>query len=63
MEHPLTMDYGPFSGWVFLLLIGLVSGSFFGYQVYKATRLVMKGKPDNRFDNWGRELAKSLQDG
>ena len=60
MEHPLLMDYGPVPGWVLLALLGLISGSFFGYQVYKATRLVMKGSPDNRFDNWGKRILEVI---
>ena len=60
MEHPLLIDYGPVPGWVLLALLGLISGSFFGYQVYKATRLVMKGSPDNRFDNWGKRILEVI---
>ena len=60
MEHPLTMTYGPFSGWLLLLLLGGISGSFFLYQVVKASRLVMKGSPDNRFDNWGARIKEVI---
>ena len=58
MEHPLLMEYGPIPGWAILGLIGAVSISFFVYQVWKATRLVMVGKPDNRFDNWPARIKE-----
>ena len=58
MEHPLLMDYGPIPGWAILAIIGAVSISFFAYQVWKATRLVMLGKPDNRFDNWPARIKE-----
>ena len=51
MEHPLLMDYGPIPGWVILVSLETISISFFTYQAWKATRLVMIGKSDNRFDN------------
>ena len=51
MMHPLEMQYGPVDGWIILLLMGGLSISFFIYQVVKATRLVMLGAPDNRFDS------------
>ncbi len=60
MEHPLTMTYGPLPGWVFLLVLGGVSGGFFLYQVVKATRLVMIGAPDDRFDNWGARIKEVI---
>ena len=60
MEHPLTMTYGPVSGWVILLLLGGISGSFFLYQVIKASRLVLVGSSDNRFDNWGARVKEVL---
>ena len=60
MEHPLSADYGPLPGWVILLLMFAVSGGFFGYQVVKASRLVLKGKPENRFDNWGARISEVL---
>ena len=60
MEHPLTMSYGPVSGWILLLLLGGISGGFFLYQVVKASRLVLKGAPDNRFDNWGSRIMEVL---
>jgi len=60
MEHPLTMTYGPVSGWLILLLLGGISGSFFLYQVVKASRLVLIGSPDKRFDNWGARFKEVL---
>ncbi|MCH1461509.1 MAG: (Fe-S)-binding protein, partial [Candidatus Poseidonia sp.] len=60
MEHPLFMDYGPLPGWVLLLVLFGVSGGFFLYQVVKASRLVLKGKPENRFDNWGTRIKEVL---
>ena len=60
MEHPLEMQYGPIDGWLILLLMGGLSISFFLYQVIKATRLVMLGAPDNRFDSWGLRIKEML---
>ena len=60
MEHPLEMQYGPIDGWIILLLMGGLSISFFIYQVIKATRLVMLGAPDNRFDSWGLRIKEML---
>ena len=60
MEHPLTMTYGPVSGWLILLLLGGISGSFFLYQVVKASRLVLVGSSDDRFDNWGARVKEVL---
>jgi len=54
------MTYGPLPGWVFLLVLGGVSGGFFLYQVIKATRLVMVGAPDDRFDNWGARVKEVI---
>jgi len=54
------MTYGPLPGWVFLLVLGGVSGGFFLYQVVKATRLVMIGAPDDRFDNWGARIKEVI---
>ena len=51
---------GPVPGWVILLLLFGVSGGFFLYQVVKASRLVLKGKPENRFDNWGARISEVL---
>lgn len=60
MEHPLSMSYGPLPGWVLLLVLGGISGGFFIYQVVKATRLVMVGAPDDRFDNWGARIKEVI---
>ncbi|HIE63206.1 MAG TPA: (Fe-S)-binding protein [Candidatus Poseidoniales archaeon] len=60
MEHPLLLEYGPFSGWLILLIIGGGSIIFFLYQVILATRLVMLGAPDNRFDSWGVRIKELL---
>ena len=60
MEHPLLMDYGPIPGWVILAVIGLVSVSFFLYQVWKATKLVMVGQSDDRFDNWPARIKEVI---
>ena len=60
MEHPLEMQYGPIDGWLILLIMGGLSISFFLYQVIKATRLVMLGAPDNRFDSWGLRIKEML---
>ena len=60
MEHPLFLDYGPIPGWAILLVLFGVSGGFFAYQVAKATKLVLKGKPENRFDNWGNRVSEVL---
>ncbi len=60
MEHPLSMSYGPLPGWVLLLVLGGISGGFFLYQVVKATRLVMIGAPDDRFDNWGARIKEVI---
>ena len=58
VEHPLLLQYGPIPGWFILGLIGLVSITFFSYQVWKATKLVMIGKADNRFDNWPARIKE-----
>ena len=60
MEHPLFLDYGPVPGWAILLALFGVSGGFFGYQVWKASKLVLVGKPENRFDNWGARVSEVL---
>ena len=60
MEHPLLQTYGPLEGWYILLAIGVVSIGFFSYQVQKATRLVMLGKSDDRFDSWGIRTGEFL---
>ena len=60
MEYPLDVMYGPISGWFILAVLALVSISFFVYQVQKATRLVMIGAKDNRFDSWGLRMKETL---
>jgi len=60
MQHPLEVEYGPFSGWIILGILGVVSIGFFTYQVQKATRLVLKGAKDDRFDNWGSRMKETL---
>ena len=60
MKHPLEIQYGPVDGWFILLIMGGLSISFFSYQVIKATRLVMLGAPDNRFDSWGLRIKEML---
>ena len=60
MKHPLEIQYGPLDGWIILLIMGGLSISFFSYQVIKATRLVMLGAPDNRFDSWGLRIKEML---
>ena len=57
-EHPLLMDVGPIPGLVVLFVLFGVSGGFFAYQVTKATRLVLLGKPDDRFDSWAAEIQR-----
>ena len=58
MKHPLLQTYGPFDGWMILFLMGGLSIGFFAYQVQKATRLVMIGAPDSRFDSWGPRVKE-----
>ena len=58
MEHPLLQSYGPLEGWHILLFIGLISIGFFTYQVQKATRLVMLGSSDDRFDSWSTRISE-----
>jgi hypothetical protein len=60
MEHPLFMEYGPLPGWLILLVLFGASGGFFLYQVVKASRLVLVGRPENRFDNWGARVSEVL---
>tara|TARA_B100001564_G_C20664731_1_gene683214 strand:- start:1400 stop:3385 length:1986 start_codon:yes stop_codon:yes gene_type:complete len=43
-----------------LLVLGAISGGFFVYQVVKATRLVMVGAPEDRFDNWGARIKEVI---
>jgi Fe-S oxidoreductase len=58
MEHPLLQSYGSLDGWHILLVIGGLSIGFFVYQVQKATRLVMLGAQDNRFDSWFTRISE-----
>lgn len=60
MTHPLDVSYAGISGYYLLLILGGVSIAFFSYQVQKATRLVLLGAPDKRFDSWGRRLKETL---
>jgi Fe-S oxidoreductase len=60
MVHPLDVDYVGIKGYYLLLLLGGVSIAFFTYQVQKATRLVLLGAPDKRFDSWGKRLKETL---
>jgi Fe-S oxidoreductase len=60
MEHPLLLNYGGVPGWTILLLLGSISIGSFVYQVQKATRLVMLGASDNRFDSWGVRVKEVL---
>ena len=53
MEHPLDVTYAGIKGYYLLLVLGGISIAFFAYQVQKATRLVLLGAPDKRFDSWG----------
>ncbi len=61
MDHPLLQTYGPLEGWHILLFIGGLSIGFFVYQVQKATRLVMLGAPDDRFDSWIWRIREFLE--
>ena len=60
MQHPLLQTYGPLDGWMILLLIGGISVCFFLYQVQLATRLVMLGSSDNRFDSWSKRVMEVI---
>ncbi len=60
MGHPLLLNYGGVPGWTILLLLGSISIGSFVYQVQKATRLVMLGASDNRFDSWGVRVKEVL---
>jgi Fe-S oxidoreductase len=60
VKHPLLIYYGPIPGWLILTIIGSVAVSFFLYQVIKATRLVLLGAPDDRFDSWGIRFKELL---
>jgi Fe-S oxidoreductase len=43
-----------------LLIMATVSIGFFSYQVQKATRLVLIGSPDSRFDSWGPRIREFI---
>ena len=58
MQHPLDVTYAGISGWYILLVLGVVSIGFFTFQVQKATRLVLLGAKDNRFDSLGSARMK-----
>ena len=58
IEHPLLIDYFGVPGWVFLLLLGGASVTFFVYQVQKAIRLVLIGGPDHRTDAWASRVME-----
>ena len=60
MIHPLLQTYGPLDGWMILLIMATVSIGFFSYQVQKATRLVLIGSPDSRFDSWGPRIREFI---
>ena len=60
MIHPLLQTYGPLDGWMILLIMASVSIGFFAYQVQKATRLVLIGSPDSRFDSWGPRIREFI---
>ena len=60
MEHPLDVTYGLISGWIFLVILGSISVGFFIFQVQKATRLVLLGSTDNRFDSWSARIKETL---
>ena len=59
MEHPLDLSYAGIPGWLILLSMGLISLGFFGFQVQKATRLILLGSKDDRFDSWGKRLKET----
>ncbi|MAL04556.1 MAG: hypothetical protein CML76_01415, partial [Rhodobiaceae bacterium] len=60
MEHPLDVTYAGIKGYYLLLVLGGISITFFAYQVQKATRLVLLGASDKRFDSWGKRLKETL---
>ncbi len=60
MEHPLDVTYAGIKGYYLLLVLGGISIAFFAYQVQKATRLVLLGAPDKRFDSWGKRMKETL---
>ena len=57
---PTRCDYAGIKGYYLLLVLGGISIAFFLYQVQKATRLVLLGAPDKRFDSWGKRLKETL---
>ncbi|MBT4066988.1 MAG: 4Fe-4S dicluster domain-containing protein, partial [Euryarchaeota archaeon] len=61
MDHPLDVTYAGISGWYLLLALGAISIGFFAYQVQKATRLVLLGSKDNRFDSWGARFKETAR--
>jgi len=60
LEHPLLLDYYGIPGYAILLLLGGTSLAFFLYQVQLATRLVLVGASDDRFDSWGVRISEVL---
>ena len=60
MEHPLDVTYGFLSGWIILAVLGTISVGFFIFQVQKATRLVLLGSSDNRFDSWSARVKETF---
>ena len=58
MEHPLLQSYGSLDGWHILLIMGGLSIGFFLFQVQKATRLVLLGAKDDRFDSWSTRITE-----
>ena len=60
MDHPLDVTYAGIKGYYLLLVLGGISIAFFAYQVQKATRLVLLGAPDKRFDSWGKRMKETL---
>lgn len=60
MEHPLLLDYAGIPGWLILAVMGGSATAAFLYEVQKATRLVMLGTSDNRFDSWGARISEVL---
>ncbi|GIT41590.1 MAG: hypothetical protein Ct9H300mP10_06000 [Methanobacteriota archaeon] len=59
MEHPLLQSYGSLDGLGHPAHHGRLSIGFFLFQVQKATRLVLLGAKDDRFDSFGRRESPS----
>lgn len=59
-EHPLLLDYAGIPGWLILLLMGGGAFAAFAFQVQKATRLVLLGTSDDRFDSWGGRISEVM---